>query len=350
MPNSATAHSKKAVPLVRTTILRPILSAYRAAGHDEADILGAFHIDEARLSDPETFITHDTVYKAYNLIAERAGADFCARTGQSLEWRNIVPFADRLNAAATLGDFFTTFAAAISKESNAVNQSFLVEQEHAYFAAHRRFRPSTSPAQMDAFQISIWVSFLHRVLDFRWDPANVLVRLADPRVLPTEFLGIRAIQCEPVGFSIRIPADWLAHSISRGALALASEPTPNAPPGDAPADVLGSIKDIIRSQLGNRNTSVETVAQACGFSVSTLNRRLAAQGLTVSKVMAEVRLESSQSLLVETQLSIGEIASQLGYSDATAFTRAFRTWTGTSPSKFQKRNRLLQAESDQETN
>ena len=56
--------------------------------------------------------------------------------------------------------------------------------------------------------------------------------------------------------------------------------------------------------------------------------------------MDQVRLERAQDLLRSTGMNLSQIADSLGYADAANFTRAFKRWTGLSPSHF--RNRELQ--------
>ncbi|MEP1198668.1 helix-turn-helix domain-containing protein [Tateyamaria sp.] len=333
MPASENNLGSKRVPLVRAAILLPVLNAFCASGYDANAVLQLINLDERRVSDPETFVTHDVVYSAYNAIASKAGLDFCAQVGDALEWSDFVPFAEKLSHSTSLGEFFLAFTSAVSKESNAVATSFLVEDEHAYFTARRMFQPSVSPAQVDAFMVAVWIGLLHRVLDFRWDPSMLIVQLADPKALPEGFHGVRPIRRDARGFSIRFPSEWLTRSLPDNALvpeqSVVSEST-SFPPND----FLASVKNAIREQVEADRMSVEKAAEACGFTVSALNRRLSKHDTTISGVIADIRFEIAGRALMSTDRPIGDIASDLGYSDATAFTRAFRKWTGKSPTAF----------------
>jgi AraC-like DNA-binding protein len=74
------------------------------------------------------------------------------------------------------------------------------------------------------------------------------------------------------------------------------------------------------------------------FRVSerTLQRRLAEAGTSINDLRDEARRELAQRLLVETQLSAGEIASRLGYSAPSAFTRSTIRWFGKTPRDYRK--------------
>ena len=71
----------------------------------------------------------------------------------------------------------------------------------------------------------------------------------------------------------------------------------------------------------------------------TLQRRFREVQEDYSSVLAQVRFEATLRLLDDPRISLTDIAYELGYSDSTNFTRAFRQWTGVSPSHFRKLRR-----------
>jgi len=68
----------------------------------------------------------------------------------------------------------------------------------------------------------------------------------------------------------------------------------------------------------------------------TFNRRLSQYGTTYQQVLEAVRVEAAQQLLRETALSIGDIAGALGYTEPSAFVRAFRRWMSTPPGAWRR--------------
>jgi AraC-like DNA-binding protein len=75
------------------------------------------------------------------------------------------------------------------------------------------------------------------------------------------------------------------------------------------------------------------------MSSRTLKRKLADHGTTFSAIRDDMRRQRALLLLDNRQLSIGEIASKLGYSELPNFTRAFRKWTGVTPVAYRERER-----------
>ena len=326
--------TKKALPLVRASVAAPVVAALRGAGVEPAFVLDPLGVSESQVMDRQNFLPHETIYKIHQAAADATSPDFCAQVGQSIDLVRFLPLGDMLAKALTLGDFFTRYTQAVSKESNAVTQSLLVEGEHAYFSAKRNFKLSVSPGQTDAFLAGIWISLLHRVLDFRWDPSQIILRVSEPDVLPRHFHGVQAIKCSPQGFSIRFPSTWLSHQLTPEILENPSGLTRATLDQHAPRDFLAGLQGLIRIHLAEPGFGVDQLARLCGFHRETLNNRLAPYGQSPSQVISGVKLEEAKKLLGPGGMSVGETALRLGYADSTAFSRAFRNWSGMSPSAY----------------
>lgn len=83
------------------------------------------------------------------------------------------------------------------------------------------------------------------------------------------------------------------------------------------------------------------VAATLFVSERTLKRRLQEESASFQALVDQVRLERAAELLTNTSMNLSQIAEALGYADAANFTRAFKRWTRTSPSRF--RNKELAA-------
>jgi AraC-like DNA-binding protein len=68
------------------------------------------------------------------------------------------------------------------------------------------------------------------------------------------------------------------------------------------------------------------------MSPRTLQRRLRERGIIYAALIDQVRRRLSSRYLADAKLSLGEIAYLLGYSESSAFNRAYRRWTGRTPS------------------
>lgn len=100
-------------------------------------------------------------------------------------------------------------------------------------------------------------------------------------------------------------------------------------------DLVGQLRSVLRTLLITQRCSLEQVAQLFSMHRRTLNRRLEEQDCTFQGLVDEIRYEIARQLLENTRMSMGQIAAILDYSDASAFTRAFRRWSGTTPTAWQ---------------
>ncbi|MDO7842296.1 AraC family transcriptional regulator [Sphingomonas immobilis] len=80
----------------------------------------------------------------------------------------------------------------------------------------------------------------------------------------------------------------------------------------------------------------DAVAHALGIGPDTLRRRLRGEGMALSAIRENVRRDAAMRQLSLTGQSVEAVAAALGYAEPRSFTRAFRQWTGMSPSEFRR--------------
>jgi AraC-like DNA-binding protein len=80
----------------------------------------------------------------------------------------------------------------------------------------------------------------------------------------------------------------------------------------------------------------EAVARRLGVSPRTLQRRLASERTSFAKVLDETRRQVALALVADPLISISDISRRVGYADQFAFNKAFRRWTGRSPSAYRQ--------------
>jgi AraC-like DNA-binding protein len=91
------------------------------------------------------------------------------------------------------------------------------------------------------------------------------------------------------------------------------------------------VENAIVPLLPHGRARMKTIAETLGMSQRTLTRRLSIEGITFAEVLDELRSDLARRYLREADLKISEIAWLLGYGEVSAFTRAFKRWTGTTP-------------------
>lgn len=158
-----------------------------------------------------------------------------------------------------------------------------------------------------------------------------------PDVAVLDFLG-----CDPVlgarhgGFSVGVEA-WrlplfLRDERMQSSLEAHAERMLREHQSDTSA-LRSRLRDVVLRALRAGDASVQAAAKALGTTPRTLQRRLSDEGLSYATVVEEIRADLARRYLEEERLSVTEVAFLLGYSEASAFARAYRRWTGKSPAE-----------------
>jgi AraC-like DNA-binding protein len=102
-------------------------------------------------------------------------------------------------------------------------------------------------------------------------------------------------------------------------------------------DPVHGLRQLLRKTLVTQKASIALVARQLGVHERTLNRRLRAEGTTFQRELEAMRYGTAQQLLGETAMSLAQVATALEYADASAFSRAFKRWSGTTPAQWRAR-------------
>jgi AraC-like DNA-binding protein len=99
------------------------------------------------------------------------------------------------------------------------------------------------------------------------------------------------------------------------------------------------VRQALAPRVGGGDIRIQTIARTLATSTRSLQRRLAAAGVSYQLLLDLARKDAAGRYLTESVLSIGEIAFVLGYSEPAAFNRAFRRWHHETPQSFRRRQR-----------
>ena len=92
-----------------------------------------------------------------------------------------------------------------------------------------------------------------------------------------------------------------------------------------------NVERAIATLLPHGKARAAEVARRLGMSTRTLTRRLASEGLTFSAVLEEQKIDLARHYLRDGDLPVSQIGWLLGYREISAFTHAFKRWTGQTP-------------------
>jgi AraC-like DNA-binding protein len=93
------------------------------------------------------------------------------------------------------------------------------------------------------------------------------------------------------------------------------------------------VENAISSLLPHGRVLVEDVARTLGMSERTLPRKLSDEGLNFTEILQQLRRDLAVRYLDDRKLHVSKIAWLLGFQEVSAFTHAFKRWTGKTPSQ-----------------
>lgn len=98
-----------------------------------------------------------------------------------------------------------------------------------------------------------------------------------------------------------------------------------------PLSLVERARAVIASELDQGEPTLERTARGVAMSSRSLHRHLGAAGTSFREVLDQTRRERAMELLSDPEAELGAVAVALGFSDARAFVRAFKRWTGRTP-------------------
>lgn len=108
----------------------------------------------------------------------------------------------------------------------------------------------------------------------------------------------------------------------------------------APLDWHANFRQLVSEALSRDDASLDSIANRLFVSTRTLQRRLEERDTNWRDEVEAVRYEQTLRLLTETDLTVGSVASRVGYADARTLRKAFVRWTGQTPDAYRRAARV----------
>ena len=189
----------------------------------------------------------------------------------------------------------------------------------------------------------VGVKLLRRLVGPDWRPRHVLFGHARPRDTGehARLLGAPLRFGAPVMAAVTFPAADLERPVpgaDRGLLPIVERHLDELlASGAASDDWVDGVRGAIVASVCDGPPGIAAIAKRLGLSVRTLQRRLGEEGVVFKTLVDEIRRDLALRYLASGKSDLTEIAFLLGYSELSAFDRAFRRWTGSTPRAFARR-------------
>lgn len=321
-----------------TTVATMLLALHRhaaACGHDADALFARAGIDAGVFREPGARVRSEAVNRAWRVV-ETAMGDECL--GLEVARYTHPSVADALGyawlASATLRDGMVRLARYMRVFAGIARVTFRDGAD----AGEVVYTPMTLPAGRHDSFFALVATYCRANRGPAFRPLSVALARGAPRDSSRHAAVFRC----PVAFDAAESVMRIAREDLEARL-----PTANAEVAAATErmlesqlarldrdDVVARLKTSILDVLPSGAPSEEEIARALAMSQRTLQRRLASAGTSFGGVLDATRRDLAFHHLANPERQISEIAYLLGFAEAASFNRAFRRWTGLTPTEY----------------
>ena len=337
--SSAELHS----PLVMAAAAHGVGERIAAAGVDPRDVLTEAGLSAEELSDPTRRIALAQYCKVFEVAADKtARASFGLEFGSAFHPQQLGMLGYLAISAPTLEVALRKFASYLPAHQQATHLVLRKLTDGRALIEYAILDGSIEARQQDAeLSIAMLLNLFRHCLGSRWLPSGIHFMHPRPagHTRHEELLGTRPlfgqtsnrILFRQVDLDCDMPRK--DHDLLR---LLELQLERQLADTHAYSDIVERARHEVAIALETGSCDIAMVSRRCGVPAWTLKRRLKQRGLTFQDLLTSTRLD-----LAKRQLARGtpvtNIAADLGYSQVSAFSRAFRQWTGVSPREYMRR-------------
>lgn len=311
------------------------------AGHDGLALMRRAGMDPAALSDPDARYPLAQTTRLWRLAVTETG-DPCIglRVASRIGQTTFHALSYALMASSTLRESFERLTRYCRMVTDAVDMDF-TRDGNCYRLRIRVPEDGEQPAfeALDAF-VAAYVRMCRSALGRHYSPLRIELQ----RPEPAEADCFRRILRAPLCFGA--PMTELVFDAASLEQRLETANPELARHNDAVVlhylarfdreDTVARVRATLVEHLPRGEPSQGFVADRLGLSARSLQRRLATFGVTYKTVVDEARRELALSYLSRNRTSVTEVTYLLGFSDTSSFARAFRRWTGATPTQWRR--------------
>lgn len=310
----------------------------RQLGADPAEVMREAGIDPALFDDPDNRLSHAARGRLFSRCVAATGCrHFGLLVGQQAGLRSfgllglLVKYSPDVGAA--LGSLLRFF----HLHSRGGTVELAVEGDRATLS-YRAYPPQAEASdQIGDGAVAVMQNIMRELCGAEWTPLEArFVHRRPDDIAPFNRCFGAPLRFDAERYALVFSSTWLDRSLPHDdpELRRLLQHQIDAIESRHGDDFPGQVRVVLRRALLTDDASAERVSALFAMHSRTLHRHLVAFGTSFRAVVDETRFEIARQLLEDSSMDVGRIADTLGYSDASAFTRAFRRWGGTTPTRW----------------
>ncbi|WP_193164506.1 helix-turn-helix transcriptional regulator [Microbulbifer hainanensis] len=328
--------------LIRSGAIEGYEQLVSQLGHNPAQILREAGFSSAQLRDPNTYVSYTRLADLLDATASRCMEPlFGLRLAARQSILALGEIALSIRQQETLGDALTYADQHISLHAHGVHVQQYPHGELLELQLGFDFTNTTGLAQL--MQLSAGQAY--NTIAQMVENAGTQLKIHLPQALP-EALREGALQLPEkyVGHvlfgshfgGVSFPLSWAGRKPHYDEQLLREHFQQRIKMLESiyPGNLQAQVRHIISNLLPSGECNIERVAVGLNLHPRVLQKRLQGEGTSFRELLQRTRMEIAQRHLQHGQLSVTDLALNLGYADVAIFSRNFKRWTGFSPSRW----------------
>jgi AraC-like DNA-binding protein len=340
MEHDLTGMARISDGMIRAGPLMHVPALLTALGVDPTESIRAAGLPRNALARPENVIPIRKCLRWMAACAVRTGRPhFGLLAGQRVTLQQYGLIGLRMMHAPTVGAAWRGMVLALHLNGRTMVPALAVRDRVATLSFSYYGEQVDGVYHAADFSLAATCVAMRTLCGSKWAPTEV--HLAHRAAVPPR--PYRDFFRAPVHFganksALLFPANWLDRRVVGAERAMRSRVEQAV--ADAirrqDLDLTAKVRRALFAQIVQDDVSIDAVARLLGLHKRTLNRRLAGQKTSFARLLGEVRFQLARQLLEETDLPFTDLAATLNYTDASTFSRAFRSWAHTTPSAWRR--------------
>jgi len=325
--------------VIRSTLLFGYSKLARQLGGHPARLLRASRIDPRAERDGESYVSFSALCDLLERTALETGCEhFGLRLSQAQGISSLGPLGFAMQNCATVGEALAEWERFQRVHMRGARTDLRQPGDVAWCVYHVDEPGALGTRQKIAQALGLAVNVVRSLCGPGWNPSSVRFAHSAPAA-PGEYRRtFRApVLWDQDADCIEFPPGTLERPIER------SNPELRRLLDRHLLEMQASVterldervRNAVRSCLAQQDCSIERVAARLGTSPRTLQRQLRQEGRSFSRLLEDVRIQAARRHLANSRLPLTQLAAILGYSELSAFSRAFRRSCGVSPRRWQ---------------
>lgn len=321
------------VPVIKTNYAKILVSVFSDYGLDVHKLLSDSGLPPDLFESQSDFLPSESIKRLIFLTSSQLGVTkFFDLLALALRQRIIPYVLHQFCEYKTIGDAIAHINRIFVNDTPSSTVHYEVEHNQSWFCVYGQGKEGSYFSWSEAFAICYIIELIRTLSkQDQWLPQHVKVQTTDISLVKQILPKHCQLYIDQPRTAVHIPQEILDCPINIPQSALSPKPAVI----EWHTSFTDSVFELLKPYVKEQDLSIEQAAELLNFSVRTFQRKLKSENTSFRKVKENLMFSVACELMEEGH-SLTYISSQLGYTNISHFSRAFKRVSGLTPKLYQK--------------